>query len=615
MLNAYEKVVASADEVATTITDEQEKGPEDTVYAVISVDDDEVAEGGALTYTVKLVDEFGNAVSVPAGESVTVDITWTDAAANATDATPLPTTVTITGGSETTFVVDAIDDIYKEDPEALIATISNVVDVDGNFEAVAVGTKNTANATITDEGVPGSEDTVSVKLIAVDSAGVELSQSAIEEGEVAYYKVLATTPAGVEVTAGSVDISFADAASNGTQGAADYTAANQNGVTFGSIVSAAAVDDYLKENAEGFVVTMSNVQAPTYEKIAITNSSVTTTITDDQPGNESNDTVSVKLIAVDSQGVELSQSAVEEGEVAYYKVMATNPAGVEVTGGSVDISFANAGSNGTQGVADYTAANKNDVAFGSIISAAAVNDYLKENAEDFVATISNVQAPSYENTSITNASVTTTITDQGVPTSGDTVYAVISSNGAVDEGQVSQFTVQLLDENGNPVTVTETTKVTVEFANGTAEGDEDYAIAVQNVFITAGNSSVVVDVQTKKDDDFDDETFTATITGVVDGGQFENVDHTSGVDGQTPSAVATINDLDTPPTISVNDVTVNEDAGFLEFTVSLSHATTAPVTFSYATADGSATVGLDYGNKAGGGTIVTGATALLSKCR
>ncbi|MCJ8337206.1 MAG: retention module-containing protein [Pseudomonadales bacterium] len=611
VLNAYEKVVTSADEVATTITDEQEKGPEDTVYAVISVDDDEVAEGGALTYTVKLVDEFGNAVTVPAGESVTVDITWTDAAANATDAAPLPTTVTITGGSETTFVVDAIDDIYKEDPEALIATISNVVDVDGNFEAVAVGTKNTANATITDEGVPGSEDTVSVKLIAVDSAGVELSQSAIEEGEVAYYKVLATTPAGVEVTAGSVDISFADAASNGTQGAADYTAANQNGVTFGSIVSAAAVDDYLKENAEDFVVTMSNVQAPAYEVIAITNASVTTTITDDQPGNESNDTVSVKLIAVDSQGVELSQSAVEEGEVAYYKVMATNPAGVEVTGGSVDISFSDAGINGTQGADDYTAANQNGVAFGSIISAAAVNDYLKENAEDFVATISNVQAPSYENTSITNDSVTTTITDQGVPTSADTVYAVISSNGAVDEGQVSQFTVQLLDENGNPVTVTEATQVTVEFANGTAEGDEDYAIAVQNVFITAGSSSVVVDVQTNKDADYDDETFIATITGVVDGDQFENVDYTSGVNGHTASAVATINDLDTPPTISVNDVTVNEDAGYIEFTVSLSHATTAPVTFSYATADGSATAGLDYTTKTNGGSIATGATSIV----
>ena len=43
----------------------------------------------------------------------------------------------------------------------------------------------------------------------------------------------------------------------------------------------------------------------------------------------------------------------------------------------------------------------------------------------------------------------------------------------------------------------------------------------------------------------------------------------------------------------------------------MSHATTAPVSFSYATADGSATAGLDYGNKAGGGTIVTGATSVL----
>ncbi|MCJ8341233.1 MAG: retention module-containing protein, partial [Pseudomonadales bacterium] len=151
VLNAYEKVVTSSDKVDTTITDEQEKGPEDTVYAVISVDKDTVAEGGELTYTVKLVDEDGNPVTVPTGESVTVDVAWSGAAANATDASPLPTTVTISNGSEATFVVDAIDDLYKEDPEALLATISNVVDVDGNFEAVAVGEEDTANATITDE--------------------------------------------------------------------------------------------------------------------------------------------------------------------------------------------------------------------------------------------------------------------------------------------------------------------------------------------------------------------------------------------------------------------------------------------------------------------------------
>ncbi|MBZ0068666.1 MAG: retention module-containing protein, partial [Thiobacillus sp.] len=72
----------------------------------------------------------------------------------------------------------------------------------------------------------------------------------------------------------------------------------------------------------------------------------------------------------------------------------------------------------------------------------------------------------------------------------------------------------------------------------------------------------------------------------------------------TPPIVA----VTPPPTIRIDDVTVNEDAGTMTFTVSLSHATTAPVSFSYATSNGSATAGADYAATSGAASIATGLT-------
>ncbi|WP_353411439.1 Calx-beta domain-containing protein, partial [Pseudoteredinibacter isoporae] len=124
-----------------------------------------------------------------------------------------------------------------------------------------------------------------------------------------------------------------------------------------------------------------------------------------------------------------------------------------------------------------------------------------------------------------------------------------------------------------------------------------------------GNSSTTVTVPTAQDADFDNETFTATIDGVGTGAnQFENVDTTTGANSRTPSAEATINDDDVAPTVSINDVTVNEDAGTMTFTVTLSNSTTQDVTFDYASSNGTATAGADYTAASGNGTITAGTT-------
>ncbi|HBM36406.1 MAG TPA: hypothetical protein DDZ71_08895, partial [Sulfuricurvum sp.] len=210
--------------------------------------------------------------------------------------------------------------------------------------------------------------------------------------------------------------------------------------------------------------------------------------------------------------------------------------------------------------------------------------------------------------------VTTQIVDNSQPGTPegpngpeDTVYAIISGPGATTEGDVTgNFTVSLVDMNGNPVTPTQDTDVTVVFSNGTAETG-DYVATTQIVTILANSANATFTVQTNEDVDYDNETFVATIQSVEDTGEFEAV----AVHATSGNVTATITDDDTAPSISINDVTVNEDAGTMSFTVSLSHATTAPVSFNYASANNapiSAAAGSDYTAVSGSGSIATGAT-------
>ncbi|MBK6593924.1 MAG: hypothetical protein IPG23_14975 [Burkholderiales bacterium] len=70
-----------------------------------------------------------------------------------------------------------------------------------------------------------------------------------------------------------------------------------------------------------------------------------------------------------------------------------------------------------------------------------------------------------------------------------------------------------------------------------------------------------------------------------------------------------INDNDGAPTLSVNDVTVNESAGTASFTVTLSAVSAQTITVAYNTTDGTATAGADYTSATGTLTFAPGTTA------
>ncbi|MBI3343649.1 MAG: type I secretion C-terminal target domain-containing protein, partial [Gammaproteobacteria bacterium] len=130
---------------------------------------------------------------------------------------------------------------------------------------------------------------------------------------------------------------------------------------------------------------------------------------------------------------------------------------------------------------------------------------------------------------------------------------------------------------------------TVNFTlTGTATQGTDYTPSITgSITIAAGSTTGAITVDPTPDTIFEpDETVTVTLTGGATNGQAIGI----GV----ASATGTITNDDTQPTISINDVTVNEGAGTATFAVTLSNPSSQIITVQYQTANGSATAGSDY---------------------
>ncbi|BDO09989.1 retention module-containing protein [Aeromonas sp. INTO2] len=152
----YEKAPALPGAVTTTITDETVPSVEDTVFAQIAVDKASVAEGGVLKYTVSLVDKDGNAITLPTGKVVTLNLAWSGAAANDGDTSGRPASVTIGTNGKAEFTVATVNDTIYEMEEKLAVTISGVK-TNSAFEAISiVNGKGSAETVIVDNDAPPS---------------------------------------------------------------------------------------------------------------------------------------------------------------------------------------------------------------------------------------------------------------------------------------------------------------------------------------------------------------------------------------------------------------------------------------------------------------------------
>lgn len=263
--------------------------------------------------------------------------------------------------------------------------------------------------------------------------------------------------------------------------------------------------------------------------------------------------------------VSLSKASSAPVTVKYATANGTATAGQDFTASSGTVTFA-------PGVTSQT------------INVAVTGDGAVEADEKFTVTLSSPSGAT-----ISRATATGTITNDDVapPT-------VSIANASVNEGNSATtkmgFTVTLSKASTTPVTVKYAT------ANGTATAGQDYTATSGTLTFAPGTTSQVVNVVVLGDSTVEsNETFTVTLSNV------------SGATIGTATATGTIVNDDvapTLPTVSIANASViegNSGSSNMGFTVTLSKASTAPITVNYATANGTALAGQDY--TAASGTI------------
>ncbi|EPD5575245.1 calcium-binding protein, partial [Vibrio parahaemolyticus] len=265
--------------VDTTISDETDPGPEDTV-TVTMTGPASVVEGDTTTeYTVTLSDP------APVGSIVTLAYSYTTASGD--DITETTQAIIGADGVTATFTIDTVDDVYAEGDEVFRVSVSGIVDSDSNpiFEALDVSNAF-VDTTISDETDPGPEDTVTVTMTG--------PANVVEGDTTTDYTVTLSDPAPV----GSiVTLAYSYTTASGD----DITETTQaiigaDGVTATFTID--TVDDVYAEGDEVFRVSVSGIvdsdSNPIFEALNLDNAFVDTTISDEtDPGPE--DTVTVTM--------------------------------------------------------------------------------------------------------------------------------------------------------------------------------------------------------------------------------------------------------------------------------------------------------------------------------
>ena len=358
----------------------------------------------------------------------------------------------------------------------------------------------------------------------------------------------------------TVTVDYATADRTADEGS-DYTAtAGTLTIAAGSVAATITVpilDDTLVEPIEAFTVTLSDADGAT-----IADGEATATITDND----------VPALSIDDLTV-----AEDAGSARF--AVTLDQAGTE----AVTVDYATADGTADEG-SDYTAtAGTLTIAAGSVaatITVPILDDTLAEPKEAFTVALSDAGGAT-----IADGEATATITDN------DVLALSIDDVTVAEDAGSARFTVTL-DQAG-----TETVSVDYATADGTAAAASDYTRTAGTLTIAAGSVAATITVPILDDTLVEPiETFTVTLSDA--GGA-------TIADGE---ATATITDNDVPA-LSIDDLTVAEDAGSAHFTVTLDQAGTETVSVDYATADGTADAGSDYTVTAGTLTIAAGSVA------
>ena len=200
------------------------------------------------------------------------------------------------------------------------------------------------------------------------------------------------------------------------------------------------------------------------------------------------------------------------------------------------------------------------------------DDDIVEGSETFTITFIGAE-PGYSLDTPDTATITINDNDTAQLTVGDVT---------VTEGDNSATVEVSLDNNA----VQGGFKVTASTADGTATAGEDYtATTTDLIFTGSANQTQTLTVPIRNDTTVESsENFTVSLSGLAG---------PAGID-ITDTATVIINDDNDRAELTIEDVTVGEDAGNAAVVVSLNNAVEGGFTVTAATADGTATAGDDY---------------------
>lgn len=315
-------------------------------------------------------------------------------------------------------------------------------------------------------------------------------------------------------------------------------------------VTVPVLGDLLDEGNETFVVNLSNPS-----RGWIQDGQGTGTILDD----DAMPSASVADVSVDENAGPLT-----------FTVQLSNPSASTVT-----VAYATSNGSATAG-SDYAATSGTLTFVSSDVSETVAVTLLDDTLDESNETV-NLTLSSPVNATIARGTAVGTIVDDDPPPS---LFIGDASVGEPAAGTATaSFTVSL--SKPHPTTVT----VGYATMNGCATVGADYTATSGTLTFVAGDTSETVDVTVLADLlAEDDETFDVVLSGP-----------TPGIPVTNGTGVGTIiDDGDPDPAISIGDASVGE-GGSLTFTVTLDTPAGRTVTVDYATADGSALAGSDYG--------------------
>ena len=522
----------------------------DDSQPAISIGDTAVTEGNGSTTTAAFTVSLSNAST----QTVTVNYaTAGDTATSGTDFLAANGTATIT-------------------PGLLSTTVNVTVNGDTTFEPnefFLVNLTSPSNATISDNqatGIINNDDlqpTISIN---------DVTHNEGDAGTTDYDFTVSLSNASSQ----TITVNAATADNTATTADSDYTGVSSTLLTFAPSATTQHFHvlvngDTKFEPTETFFVNLSGATSAT---VSDGQGSGTVTNDDTQP------TISIN---------DVTHNEGNAGTTDYdFTVSLSNASSQTIT-----VNAATADNTATTADSDYTSVPSTLLTFTANTTTQHIHvlvngDTKFEATEAFFVNLSGA----------TNATVADS-QGSGTVTNDDALPTISIGDVSVSEGNAgtanAAFTVSLSGVSGQTVTVNYAT------ADGTATEGSDYLTAGGTVTFTPGQTSQPISVTINGDTAFEpNEAFNVNLSDATNATIADN------------QGVGTINNDDTQPTISIDDVSVPEgNAGTTSagFTVSLSNASSQTITVNYATADVTAAAGNDYVSAGGTLTFTPGQTS------